>query len=137
MLTKFALALALMLVPGVAAAQQNAHDAHSAHAAARKEHANFAQQLIAAKADLKLTAEQVQKLEAISARMDEMHKKMEKQPAKADAHAAHMASPGVQNLHNELMKVFTEEQLVKVHALMKTHMEKEGQGKSDAKAHQH
>ncbi len=137
MLKKFVIALALVLLPGVAAAQQHAHDAHSAHAAARKEHANFAQQLIAAKADLKLTAEQVQKLEAISVKVDEMHKKMEKEQVKADAHASHMASPEVQNLHNELMKVFTEEQLVKVHALMKADMEKEGHGKADAKAHQH
>lgn len=137
MFKKFAIALALVLLPGVAAAQQNAHDAHAAHMAARKEHANFAQELIAAKADLKLTADQVQKLEALSVKMDEMHKKMDKDQAKADAHASHMASPEVQNLHNELMKVFTEEQMVKVQAMMKAHMEKEGHGKTDAKAHQH
>ena len=139
MLRKFVIAFALVLLPGVAAAQQHAHGAHAA--AKPAEHMNFARELIAAKADLKLTAEQIQKLEAISVKMDEMHKKMEQQPANAGAHAAHGAATTDEHskLHTEVLKVFTEEQLVKVRPMMRAHMEKAGHMKSDSKekAHQH
>jgi hypothetical protein len=122
MIRKFVLALALLMVPGAAMAQ---HHEHAKPAAAKTEHVNFAQELIAAQADLKLTAEQIKKLEVFSAKMDEMHKKMAAQHTSAEGHAAHgTAAHDEGKMHAELLKLFSEEQLTKVRPMMKAHMEK-------------
>ena len=117
MLKKALFVLALLLVPGAAMAQN--HDHHGAKPAVKAEHGNFAKDLIALKADLKLSDEQISKLEALSVKMDEMHKKM------ADHHAkASDAARSEDKMHADLLAVFNEEQLVKVRALMKTHHDK-------------
>ena len=122
MIRRFMLVCALLMVPGAARAQ---HHDHAKPAAGKTEHVNFAQELIAAKADLKLSADQIKKLEVFSAKMDEMHKKMSEQHASAEGHAAHgMAGQDEGKMHAELLKLFTEEQLVKVRPMMKAHMEK-------------
>lgn len=122
MIRKLGLVLALLMVPGAAMAQ---HHDHAKPAAGKTEHVNFARELIAAKADLKLTADQIKKLEVFSARMDEMHKKMAASHGTAEGHAAHgTAGHDEGKMHAELLKLFTEEQLVKVRPMMKAHMEK-------------
>lgn len=128
MIKRFALVLALALMPSAAMAQQ--HDHAREAVTAKTEHKNFVRELIAAKADLKLTATQVTKLEALAVKMDEMHAKMgEKHEAKAD-HAAHGGAKTDNHadvrhkMHTDLMAVFTEEQLVKIRPLMKAHHEK-------------
>ena len=117
MIRKFVLALALMLIPSAAMAQ---HDHHAPAAKSTvKEHGNFAKELIALKADLKLSDEQIKKLEVLSVKMDEMHKKMEGHHAdKAEA------AKSEDKMHADLLAVFNEDQLVKVRPLMKAHMEK-------------
>jgi hypothetical protein len=134
MIKRFALVLALALMPSAVMAQ---HHDHAKEAAKPKaEHMNFAKELMAAKADLKLTAEQVTKLEALSVKMDEMHAKMAEMHKGGGEHAAHGAAKPADaahsgdhaqmegKLHADLLAVFTEEQLVKVRPLMKAHMEK-------------
>ena len=133
MIKRFALVLALALVPGAALAQQHEHAADVAKPKA--EHMNFAKELMAAKADLKLTADQIAKLEAIAVRMDDMHAKMAARHGAAD-HAAHATPKPTDTahsgdhaqmegkLHADLLAIFTEEQLIKVRPLMKAHMQK-------------
>jgi hypothetical protein len=129
MMKRIMLALALTLLPGAAMAQHGEHSKN--HAVAKAEHLNFAQELIAAKAELKLTDAQIKKLDEFSVQMDEYHKNMEAHHAKAEsqAEAAKVAS----KLHTDLLDVFTEEQLLKVRPLMKAHMDKCEHMKSDAK----
>lgn len=128
MIKRFALVLALALMPGAAMAQQHEHAKDAAKAKA--EDMNFARELIAAKADLGLTAEQVTKLEAMAVKMDEMHAKMAEKHKGMANHAAHgEAKPADQaqmegKMHADLLAIFNEEQLVKVRPLMKAHMEK-------------
>jgi hypothetical protein len=123
MIKRIALALALVMLPGAAMAQHHDHAKAAAKPAA--EHMNFARELIAAKADLKLTDDQIKKLESFAVKMDEHHKKMESHhPAKADAKAAADVVKAEVKLHTDLLAVFTEEQLVKVRPLMKAHMDK-------------
>ena len=110
--------LALTMLPSAAMAQHHDH-AKKETTKASAEHKNFAQELIAWKADLKLTAEQIAKLEAFSVKMDEHHKNMAEHHAKA-GDAAKMEG----KLHSDLLAVFTEEQLVKVRPMMKAHMDK-------------
>jgi hypothetical protein len=122
MIKRFILVLALALMPGAAMAQQHEHSMGAAKPAA--EHRNFARQLIAARADLKLTNDQVTKLEALAIRMDEHHKQMGQQAAKADAQAAHDdAAKSEGKIHADLLAIFNEEQLIKVRPLMKAHMD--------------
>jgi hypothetical protein len=129
MIKRFILVLALALMPAAAMAQQHEHAMGAAKPAA--EHMNFARQLIAAKADLKLTNDQVTKLEALAIRMDEHHKQMGQQAAKADAQAAKAdaqaahddAAKSEGKMHADLLAIFNEEQLVKVRPLMKAHMD--------------
>ena len=123
MIKRIALALALVMLPGAAMAQQHDHAKQTAKPAA--EHMNFARELIAAKADLKLTDDQIKKLEAFAVKMDEHHKKMDgHHAAKADAKASEDAVKAESKMHTDLLAVFTEEQLVKVRPLMKAHMDK-------------
>jgi hypothetical protein len=123
MIKRMALALALVMLPGAAMAQHHDHAKPAAKPAA--EHMNFARELIAAKADLKLTDDQIKKLEAFAVKMDEHHKKMDGQhAAKADAKADEAAVKAESKMHTDLLAVFTEEQLVKVRPLMKAHMDK-------------
>lgn len=117
MVRKALFVMALLLVPGAAMAQN--HDHHAAKPAAKAEHGNFAKELIALKADLKLSDEQITKLEALSVKMDEMHKKM------ADHHAkASESAKSEDKMHADLLAVFNEEQIVKVRALIKAHHDK-------------
>jgi hypothetical protein len=122
MMKRMMLAFALMLLPTAAMAQHADHA--KAHDAAKPSagHMNFAQELIAAKADLKLSAAQIQKLEVFSARMDEHHRKMAAHHGETMSHEemAKMES----KMHTDLFAVFTEEQLVKVRPMMKVHMDK-------------
>jgi len=113
MMRRVVLALALALLPSAAMAQHHDHGKQEAGKPAA-EHANFARELIAAKAELKLTNDQVKKLEAVAVRMDEHHKKMPAAQMKADEKAE-------AKLHNDLLAIFTEEQLAKVKPLMKAH----------------
>jgi len=139
MMKRFVLLCALALLPSAAMAQQ--HDHAKAKPAAA--HANFVRELIAAKAELKLTDEQITKLESLSVRMDEMHAKMGEMHAKmssagadsaarSDARTAHAQMEG--KLHADLLAVFTEAQLTKVRPMMKAHMDKTGMGE---KKHEH
>jgi hypothetical protein len=117
---RIVLALALAFVPSAALAQ---HHEHSKPTTAKPAaHSNFARDLIAAKTDLKLTAAQITRLEAVAVRMDEMHK----HPAQHAEHAKSKEDHGQseEKLHADLMSIFSEEQLVKVRPLMKAHMEK-------------
>lgn len=141
MIKRTALMFALALLPSAAMAQQ--HDHGKAMPAAA--HANFARELIAAKADLKLTDEQVTKLDALAVKMDEMHAKMGEmhgkmsagaahQGAQADAKTAHAQMEG--KMHADLLAIFTEEQLTKVRPMMKAHMDKAGMGEMKSE-HKH
>lgn len=124
MIKRIVLALALVLLPGAAMAQHHDHAKKEAVKPAA-EHMNFARELIAAKADLKLSEEQVRKLESFAIKMDEHHKKMgEHHAAKADAQAGEAAMKAEGKMHTDLLAIFTEEQLVKVRPLMKAHMDK-------------
>lgn len=145
MMKRLALVLALALLPSAAMAQQHQHQ-QAKPEVGKAEHMNFARELIAAKADLKLSAEQVTKLEAFSAKMDEMHKKMAAMHKdSAQAHAAHgdttMKHGNMAEMegkmHADLLAIFTEEQLVKVRPLMKAHMEKCEQMMSGQKKAEH
>lgn len=131
---RLAFLIALALLPGSALAQQHDHaKAEAAKPAAG--HMNFARELVAAKADLKLTAEQIKKLEVFAVKMDDMHKKMAahgdhaKTMTHGDAatseHKMHGDAANAEHkMHADLLAIFTEEQLVKVRPLMKAHMEK-------------
>ena len=126
MIKRFVMALALVVLPGAAMAQQHDH-APKQTAKPAAEHMNFARELITWKADLKLSDEQVKKLEAFAVKMDEHHKKMDhhaKADAKADAKTSADAVKAEHKMHEDLLAVFTEEQLVKVKPMMKAHMEK-------------
>jgi choline dehydrogenase-like flavoprotein len=122
MLRKVAFTIALTLLPAVASAQEHNHPATTTktqheHAAAAKtgEHMNFVQMVMAKRAELKLTDEQIAKLEDASAKMAKHHAAMEKsdvKPSEADR----------SKMHEELMSIFTEEQAVKVKEMMKQHM---------------
>jgi hypothetical protein len=118
MMKRLMMVLAFMVLPTAAMAQHAGHAPKQA-AKAPAEHKNFAQELIAWKADLKLTADQIAKLEAFSVKMDEHHKNMGDHHAKA-GDAEKMEA----KLHSDLLAVFTEEQLVKVRPMMKAHMDK-------------
>ena len=117
MIRKALFVFALLLMPGVAMAQH--HDHHAAKPAAKADHVNFAKDLIGLKADLKLSDEQVRKLESLSVKMDEMHKKMEAHHGNAAD-----ASKAEDKMHAELLALFNEEQVVKVRALLKAHHDK-------------
>jgi hypothetical protein len=133
MIKRFFLVLSFVLVPGALMAQ---HADHGKQHASKAAHMNFARELIAAKADLKLTTEQISRLEAFAIKMDEHHKKMEAGTAvdtkmKEGAHAE-------SKLHTDLLSVFTEAQLVKVRPMMKAHMDKCEHMKNATKAqHKH
>lgn len=140
---RLALVLALTLLPGAAMAQQHQHQ-QAKPEASKAEHMNFARELIAAKADLKLSAEQITKLEAFSAKMDEMHKKMAAMHKdSAQSHAGHgeMKQGNMAEMegkmHADLLAIFTEDQLVKVRPMMKAHMEKCEQMMSGQKKAEH
>lgn len=123
MIKRIALAVALVMLPGAAMAQHHEHAKPAAKPAA--EHMNFARELIAAKADLKLTDDEIKKLEAFAVKMDEHHKKMDAHhAAKANAKPSEDAVKAESKLHTDLLAVFTEEQLVKVRPLMKAHIDK-------------
>ena len=136
MIKRFALALALVLLPGAAMAQHHDHAKKEAVKPAA-EHMNFARELIAAKADLKLSDEQITKLEAFAVKMDEHHKKMGDHHAKAAAKSADDAVKAESKMHTDLLAIFSEEQLVKVRPLMKAHMEKCEHMKDAKKAAEH
>jgi hypothetical protein len=132
---KMLLVLGMIMLPTAAMAQHNDHHAKS-HTAAKAGHMNFAQELIAAKADLKLTAEQLTKLEVFSKKMDDLHKNMDAHHGKAMSHDDMAKMEG--KLHTDLLAIFTEEQLVKVRPLMKAHMDKcEHMKAAGKKAEQH
>ena len=122
MLRNAALTLALLLLPAVATAQHTHGDAakktdHPAHASAEaKAHVHLPELLMQKRTELNLTDEQVAKLEDVSAKMVQHHAEMKKAGAKHDT--------SVQSkLHEELLSIFTEEQLTKIRPLMKQHME--------------
>lgn len=129
MFRQAALMIALTLVPAVASAQQHQHDApkkpqHEHTTAVRpSDHTNFVQLLMEKRVELKLTEEQITKLENASAKMTKLHAEMKKTGAKYDHSADN-------KMHDELLAIFTEEQLVKIRPLMKAHIE----GKCDASA---
>ena len=138
MIKQSLLLLSFALLPSAALAQHHDHPQQEAKAA----HSNFARELIAAKADLKLSDEQIKKLEGFALKMDEMHKKMEhhaaKAEAKADAKSDADAIKTETKLHTDLLAIFNEEQLVKVKPLMKAHMDKCEHMKAAKKAeHKH
>ncbi len=120
MIKRFILALGLVLVPGAAMAQHHDH-AKKEVARPAAEHMNFARELIAAKADLKLTNEQVKKLEAFAVKMDEHHRTMDHHGQTTNAKMSADAVKAEQKMHTDLLAVFTEAQLVKVRPLMKAH----------------
>lgn len=138
MMKRFVMVLGLMLLPGAAMAQQHDH-AKKEMAKPAAEHMNFARELIAAKAELKLTDEQVKKLEAFAVKMDDHHKKMDHHAAKADAKMSDDAVRAESKMHTDLLAVFSEEQLVKVRPLMKAHMDKceHMKGKKTSTEHKH
>jgi hypothetical protein len=123
MMKRVVLALVLALLPSAAMAQHHDHAKKEA-AKPAAEHMNFARELIAAKADLKLTDDQVKKLEAYAVKMDDHHKKLDGHHAKVDAKTADATAKAEARLHSDLLAVFTEEQLVKVKPLMKAHLDK-------------
>lgn len=121
------IALAFTLVPGMAMAQHHQHDAakkeHHGHDKVAEHHKDFAQQLIEKRAQLKLTDAQVGKLHALSAKMSAHHKAMGAD-AQADADAE-------EQMHGELLKVFTKEQLKQVHPLLLQHIKEVCGGDKD------
>jgi hypothetical protein len=123
MIKRFIFAIALALLPTAAMAQHHDYPKHEGpkHHAANGAH-NYALELIAAKADLKLTDEQIKKLEVFAVKMDEMHNKLDHHSAKPEAKAE--AAKAELKLHDDLFAIFTEEQSVKVRPLMKAHMDK-------------
>ena len=116
------LGLALLALPQAARAQH--HDHAAAPKAAAKAHTdNPARTLIAARAELKLTDDQVKKLEAIALRMDAHHKSMSGAHG-AGAHggaAKHEMGKGENQIHKDFLAIFTEDQLVKVKEVMAAH----------------
>lgn len=128
-------ALALVILPGAAMAQHGDHAKSHATAKVSTEHLNFAQELIAAKAELKLTDAQIAKLQIFSKQMDDHHKNMDAHHQKAESHAD--AAKMESKLHTDLLAVFTEEQLAKVRPLMKAHIDKCEHMKAAAKKAEH
>ena len=134
MIKQSLLLLSFALLPSAALAQHHDHPQQEAKAA----HSNFARELIAAKADLKLSDEQIKKLEGFALKMDEMHKKMEHHAAKTEAKSEADAIKTESRLHTDLLAIFNEEQLAKVKPLMKAHMDKCEHMKAAKKAeHKH
>jgi hypothetical protein len=128
MIRKVLFVFALLLVPSAAMAQH--HDHHAAKPA-KADHGNIAKDMIALKADLNLTDDQIKKLEALSATMDEKHKMM------AGMHANAAEAKKIEDkLHADLFAIFNEEQVVKVRALLKAHHDKMKTDKA-APAHKH
>ena len=123
MLRNAALTLTLVLLPAIASAQDHSHSdtakkPHSDHAAMQaSHHVDFAQVVMKNKAELRLTDEQIAKLEDISVKMGKHHAEMKKAGAKQ------MDRASESKLHEELMDLFTEEQRAKIHPLMKQHMD--------------
>jgi hypothetical protein len=130
---KFVFALTLMLLPGAAMAQHHEH-AQSTTSKASAAHSNFARELMA-KAELKLTADQLARLDVLAMRMDELHKKADHHAGAAKSKQDH--AQGERKLHDDLLAVFNDEQLVKVRPLMKAHMEKCEHMKDAAKKTEH
>ena len=131
MLRQAAIAIALTLLPVAASAQEHKHGetatakkAEHSHTTTMKhsEHVNFAQVIMQKRAELKLTDEQVAKLEDVSAKMEQHHAAMGKPGAPKATEADHA------KMHESLMSIFTEEQAVKVRDLMKQHKEHCGMG---------
>jgi len=132
MLRQAAIAIALTLLPVVASAQEHQHGTttttttttqkteHSHASTAKHEHVNFAQLIMQKRAELKLTDEQVTRLEDVSAKMEQHHAAMGKPGAPKATEADHA------KMHDSLMSIFTEEQAVKVRELMKQHKEQCG-----------
>jgi hypothetical protein len=121
MIKRFILAIALALLPSAVLAQHHDHTKPEAkHHPANGAH-NYALELIAAKADLKLTDEQIRKLEVFAVKMDEMHRKLDHHTARAEGKAD--AAKAEMKLHDDLFAIFTEDQSVKVRPLMKAHMD--------------
>ena len=126
MFRQAAIAIALTLLPVAASAQEHQHNetatakkAEHSHMSTAKpgEHVNFAQLIVQKRAELKLTDEQVAKLEDVSAKMAQHHAAMAKPGAPKADEADHA------KMHDSLMSIFTEEQAVKVRELMKQHKE--------------
>ena len=133
MLRQAAIAIALTLLPVAASAQEHQHsqtatakktEQHS-HTTTTKhgEHVNFAQLIMQKRAELKLTEEQVAKLEDVSAKMEQHHAAMGKPVAPKATEADHA------KMHESLMSIFTPEQTVKVNDLLKQHKEQCGEEK--------
>jgi hypothetical protein len=131
MLRQSLIALALTLLPVAASAQEHQHGetgaakkAEHSHMSAMKhgEHVNFAQLIMQKRAELKLTDEQVAKLEDVSVKMQQHHAAMGKPGTPQATEADHA------KMHDSLMSIFTEEQAVKVRELMKQHKDQCGMG---------
>lgn len=121
-----AFGLALLALPQAARAQQ--HHEHAAPKAAAKAHMeNPARTVIGARAELKLTDDQVKKLEAIALRMDAHHKSMSgghgASAHGAGAHGAdkHEMGKSENQIHKDFFAIFTEDQLVEVKKVMAAH----------------
>ena len=122
MIKKVIFALALVMLPTAAMAQHHDHGAKQE----ANVHAEFIKQLVALKADLKLTDQQIKKIEAFSLKMEAMHKNG------ADHHAKPDAAKTAEKLHAELLDIFTEEQQQKIGALIKANI-----GKHNKSEHKH
>ena len=127
MIKRIVFALALVMLPTAAMAQ---HHDHGAKQEATNVHAEFIKQLIALKADLKLTDQQIKQIEAFSVKMEAMHKNA------ADHHAKPDAAKTAEKMHADLLSIFTDEQQQKISALIKAHMGKH-KDKHDKSEHKH
>jgi Spy/CpxP family protein refolding chaperone len=140
MMKRVALALALTLVPAAAMAQtaEAAHKDHAKMMGQEMSHEAFVQSVIAKRAELELTDDQVAKLTKLKtkltdhAKMMKAHEKPMQQDMKEmkhDGKAMPHGDPAMAELHKEFMAVFTDAQKAKVDALMKAHGHAEGKMK--------
>ena len=117
------MAFTLLAVPQLLQAQHHQHPAPKKQTSVEGHADNPARALIAARAELKLTDEQVKKLEAIVLRMDAHHKSMRVNHGDAAKHesAKHEAAKAEDQIHKDFFAIFTKEQLPKVKEVMAAH----------------
>lgn len=120
MIKRMMLVVGMMLVPMLPGAAMAQHAGH--HDAKHKEavSANFADQLIHTIPDLKLTPTQITKLQAIGVRMEALHKEMQSNHHPDAATKAARDKKEAQ-IHEDLLAVFTKDQVAKVEALLQAH----------------
>ena len=129
MFKKLLMALALTMLPAAAMAQD--HSAHhgkasdakpatDAHAAMRKQHEGFLHYVVTQRDALKLTADQVKKVEAYAKKVEDHHKE-----EAADAAAGHKVDAAHEKkMHDDFLLIFTDAQKAQIKVLQQKYREK-------------